>query len=959
MATSPVRYDGPPVGRDAELSRLRALLDPAAGHWTAAVCGDPGIGKSRLLDQVAREAAAAGTWVLHGRAAEYEQQLPFGVLCDAWHEQLALLSPAVVGRLGAPHLALLRAAFPEIPGDPVDDLVDIERYRLFRATRRLLTALAEAAPHGLLVVLDDLHWADPSTVELLDYLLRQRPDGPVRMAVGMRDRQADRRLTGAWGLAVRRGDADLTQLGPLPAEAAETLMDQWRVPRHRRAALFAASAGNPLYLEVLHRTGTDPAGDGAGGPGGVPTVDQALLAELGTLPPDDATVAAAAAVAGDVVDPALVEAVSELPAATVEAGLRALAARDLIRAAGTGLQFRHPLVRRAAYCHADPVWLIGAHRRAAHAELARGASGAVLAGHVARSARPGDMGAVSTLVGAARAVLPSAPASAEHWLAAALRLLPDREFTVRHRVELLVLRARALGVSGRLAESRDAAHEALRLLPAAAEERPGLVAFCAMVERLLGRYAQARALLLHELAAVDPRGTVAVRLRMELLATGLTQGRFGADLELADEVVALARGLPDRVLLAAALGQYATAHLFAGRTSAQVRAAATEGAEILDTLVDAELARCLEAAHWLGLAELHLERWTACGLHLARGLRLARATGQNHLITYLRMAEGTLCSFRGQLARAAECFDDAWEAAVLTGSDELRKMALSQQAWMACWRGQLGPAAEFAAQAVALAGDDDWYSATAHAMSGLVRLHLGDPAGAVAAITSGGDPRLANLDAVTRLAFYEVLARAEAQRGNVPAARRWAAAAADFTAGWDLPMRRAIALSSRTYAEGLADPAAAARTAAEAARLFEACGAQVFAGRAHLVAGVALGAAGDAAAARGRFARAREVFADTGAGLFLELTVRAQRRMESRRPRRSRAGGPEAGPVAGLTAREREVAALVAEGLTNKEIAGRLFVSPKTVEAHLSRVFDKLGVTCRAGVAATLAAGDR
>ncbi|GGJ80469.1 transcriptional regulator [Pilimelia anulata] len=947
------RPDAAPVGRDAELARLRTLLAPDVRHWALAVCGDPGIGKSRLLEALAAEAAAAGTWVLRGVAAEYEQDLPFGVLCDAWHEQLGLLSPAVVGRLGPGNLAVLRAAFPDLPGGPTEQFAGIERFRLFRATRRLLAALAETAPAGLLVVLDDLHWSDAGTIELLEYLLRQLPDAPVRLAVGMRARQAAPRLMTAWDGAVRRGDAELLTLGPLAYPAARELMDRWRVPHRRRAGLFAASAGNPLYLELLHRSGADPDDEPSGD---AATVDGALVAELGALPPPYATVAAAAAVAGTVVDPALVEAVSELPAATVEAGLRALAARDLIRPAGGGLQYRHPLVRRAAYSSADPVWLIGAHRRAANAERSRGAPGAVLAGHVARSARPGEMGAVSTLVNAARAALPSAPASAERWLAAALRLLPHNLFTLGQRIELLVLRARALGVSGRLAESRDAAHEALRLLPpSAVEHRPALVAFCAMLERLLGRHARARALLLRELADADPHGAVAVTLRIELIAAWLTQGRFGRDLPLAVEALALARRLDDRALLAAALGVYAAAHTCAGLITPDVRAAADEGARTLDALLDADLARHLDATIWVAMAELHLERWTAGRDHLARGLRLARSTGQNHLITYLRMTEGALLSLRGRLGEAAAAFDDALEVATLTGSDELRTMALSQQTWITTWLGDLPAAAAYAAEAVALAGSDsDWYGAIARAMAALTRVHAGDPRGAIDLLLTEG-PELANIDALTRPAFFEVLAGAEALLGNAARAHAWADRAAAATAGWNLPLRSGMALLARAYAEGVTDPAAAAATALAAAELFERAGADVFTGRAHLIAGMALGAGGDAAGARARFARARALFAATGAELFLEQTVRAQRQMESRRPRRARGG---ATAPAGLTAREREVAALVGSGLTNKEIAGRLFVSPKTVEAHLSRVFDKLGVASRAAVAARLA-GER
>jgi DNA-binding CsgD family transcriptional regulator len=133
---------------------------------------------------------------------------------------------------------------------------------------------------------------------------------------------------------------------------------------------------------------------------------------------------------------------------------------------------------------------------------------------------------------------------------------------------------------------------------------------------------------------------------------------------------------------------------------------------------------------------------------------------------------------------------------------------------------------------------------------------------------------------------------------------------------------------------------------------------RVDAGRAHHLAGVGFATLGDTDRAREHFALARAQFDECGARLFRDQTTREERRMNARMPRRSRgsvpADGASTGGIAeryGLTRRELEVAELVARGMTNREIADKLYLSPKTVEVHLSRVFAKLGVSSRAAVA--------
>ncbi|GGK18613.1 hypothetical protein GCM10010124_09030 [Pilimelia terevasa] len=958
--TPPMPY----VGRDRELAAALAGLERARGRmWTSVVCGDPGIGKSRLLEELVAAARARGVAVLSARAAEYERGVPFGVLRDALD---GAVPPAAAGRLTTAQRTLVGAVFPELaPAGPPSDLLDVERFRLHRALRVLVESVAAAHPAGLLLVLDDLHWADAATLELLDHLVRHPPRAGLALAVGVRPRQAPALLLTSVTAAASRGEATLIELPALDTDAAGRLMARWGVPAGRRAALSASSGGNPLYLETLARAerhGAAPpsAGGAADGGDGATAMHLALLAEFGGLHPDHVTVAAAAAVAGDAVDPALLTAVSGLPADVVDAALDALYRRDLLRPGPAGLRYRHPLLRSVAYQAADPGWRIGAHRRAYAAWRARGADLAVLAGHVSRYATRGDRDAVAVLVDAARASLPTDPAAAAHWLDAALRLLPATAETAGTRLELLATRVRAVGVSGRLGDARDLLHEVLDQVPAQEwERRAQLTGFCAMLERLLGHHSEARSLLTRALAGLpDHECVTAVTLRLELAVARLSHGEFDLGEDRAAEALAIAHRLRDPSLLAATQATYAFVHICAGDLSPGVRAQATAAAAGVDAMSDGDLGRHLETMVGLGLAELFLERWSAAERHLARGLRVARATGQAHLINFLRMAQGAYFGMRGRLAEAAECFEDAHEAGLLAGSAEMRTQALSQQGWIAIWRGEMAAARGYIADALALAGPEhDWHSTVAQADWALIHLHRGDPQACVSLFTSRVEPHLSRIDALSRPVWYHVMAAATALAGSPAAAHRWADRAEAAVAGLDLPVRSGIALLARAYATGGADPAAAADIALAAVAALETTGARVFTGLAHLGAATALGGAGRVAAAREHFARARALFRDCGAAGLHADAVRAQRRMDGGRPRRSRdADLPGDGPLAGLTAREREVAALVRTGLSNPEIGEQLYLSRKTVEAHLHRVFAKLGVTSRTAVAAVVAA---
>src|SRR5690349_20367777 len=275
------------VGRTAELEALdQALSDLRRGRAAALeLSGEPGIGKTRLLAELGAHAEERDLLVLAGSASELEGDLPFWIFVDALDEyvqglpprSLAALDDDVRGELGH----VLPAFASQRSGTPV------ERFRLHRALRELLEALAATKP--LVLLLDDLHWADSGSLELLATLLRRPPDAPVLLALAVRPRQVPERLHGALERARAAGTLTRLDLTGLSAtEARELLGDAARADR-----LYAESGGNPFYLQQLGRFPE------------ARTVAAALAEELATLDDGARGVLRGAAVAGDPFEPEL------------------------------------------------------------------------------------------------------------------------------------------------------------------------------------------------------------------------------------------------------------------------------------------------------------------------------------------------------------------------------------------------------------------------------------------------------------------------------------------------------------------------------------------------------------------------------------------------------------------------------------------------------------------------------
>ena len=326
-------------------------------------------------------------------------------------------------------------------------------------------------------MLDDLHWCDPASIELLGALLHRPPVAPVLVALAARPLQTDERLSAAIERAHRSETLVRLELVALTSGEAGRLLGG-AVGGDEAAVLYRESGGNPFYLEQLARTRKPGAAVLPAAPdlelGGVEvpaTVVAALAEELGLLPEGARRVLEGAAVAGDPFDPDLAAAAAGVAAAAAIDALDHLLALDLIRATDVPrrFRFRHPLVRRAVYEAAPGGWRLGAHERTAAALAERGAPASARAHHVEVSAREGDGEAVAVLREAGEAAALRAPASAARWFAGALRLLPPTA-PAPERVELLLARSGALAATGRFTDSHAMLLESMGIVP---QERGG------------------------------------------------------------------------------------------------------------------------------------------------------------------------------------------------------------------------------------------------------------------------------------------------------------------------------------------------------------------------------------------------------------------------------------------------------------------------------------------------------
>ncbi|TMQ91559.1 LuxR family transcriptional regulator, partial [Actinomadura soli] len=880
----------PLVGRQDVLRTMSAVLDGTAGgaFHVLTLAGKPGLGKTRLLSELAAAAEARGLPVLAGGASEYEQELPFGAFIDALDDAVKESLPALVSGLGptaARQLAMVFPAMPDAPaghpgetsaGEPGDDSAaesdrpaGLVRYRLYSAVRDLIERLA--VPDGLVLVLDDLHWADDSSVELLNHLVRRPPRAGVLIAVAFRPDQVGGALAAPLLTAAEHGPS-LTVTPLTLDEVAEFLGPD--VGRTRCEALHEASGGNPFYLDALVRTAS------AGEPDELPhDVQTTIQAELNGLSDALSLVAQAAAIVADEFDPALVAVAAGTTEEETLTALDRLAARDVVRPAAGGVRFRfrHPLIRHVVYGSAPPGRRLAAHARVAAHLAGLGVPAAQLAHHVDRSASPGDDAAIGILVEAAREVAPHAPHTAARWFASALRLMP---YDAAGRLTLMLEMAEAQAVSGCLEEGRETATEVLRLLPADDYARRSVAArFCSITQRLLGSVHQSHALLVSELAAIpDQRSEAAVRLRIRLVNDTLMKLDHRAALD-AIELIPEPRSGWDPSLAFSRLAFRPMVDYVRG--SADVALAGVRTAdEALAATPDEHLIDCLDALAWLAWTECLMCRYAEAVRRFDRLVTVAQATGRQFIIPVALAGKARSYIGLGRLDDAARTAREATESARLLGSPQQMLVAHTEQCLVDHWTGDVKAALTIGREAIRTPGEvREWWRRQAEYAYGLALVDADRPDEGRELLRAACDPpALSALDPNTLLRCAEPLAALNAADGLRAEAARWADQA-EAQAHPALPGTVGLAALTRARSLENADPLAAAAKAREAAAALTEAEMRLDAGRALLTAGTAAARAEDVEPARESLEAAAETLAECGAHLLYRRAVQELRRL--------------------------------------------------------------------------------
>ena len=951
------------VGRREEIRSLERMLDELDGGRAGAVAvvGEPGVGKTRLLDELRARAEGRGHLVLVGSAAELERDLPFSVFLDALDEYVAGLDRDTFAGLDQSTQTELAHVFPSLweleRGQPVAS--QPERYRSHRAVRALLERLAR--PTRLVLVLDDFQWADPASVELLGALLRRPAGGEVFMAVALRSLPDSDRLSMTLERAQRSATIARIELGTLtPTEARRLIGDD--LGSEAMASLYEETGGNPFYLEQLARQlggGSHPGPDrhaGLTGIGVPAAVVAALAEELTRLSEITLQVFEGAAVAGDPFELELAAAAAGIPEATAINAVDDLLKLGLLRStdAPRRFRFRHPLVRRAAYEGALPGWRVRAHQRCADALARRGASASARAHHIERSARCGDRAAIDLLRKAGDDSLRLAPASSARWFGAALRLIPDGA-PAEDLVDLHLARAGALAASGHFNESHGTLLAAIDLVTDRSTTLfSTLATACARQERFIGRYEQARTRLLGALERRSgPPSQEAVGLLIELTLNEFYRSRYDAMGAWAGRAVESAAATGDQVLLAVALSMATLSDAVVGsQDSARSRCAET--ARVVDGLSDDELAVRIDAAAWLAASELYLDLYADADRHASRALAIGRATGYGDPFGLYQILP-RVWLMRGKLGEATEILDGAIEAGRLLGTPPAVAGNLFNRSAVAVAVGDLRLAEMLAEEAAELVQDlgGSFVAAWAAVRLAAVRLEAGRPTRAIDLLLGeAGGEDLSLIPGSWRAYCLELLTRCQLAADRHEEATRTAEHAVAAAKASGLPLPRAWAeRAASSVALSAGDTSAAVGLALASAEGADAIGAPIEAALSRELAGKALAAGGRRGQAVIELTRAAAVFDDCGALRYRERAERELARLGRRLYRRTRPGRSGAVGVVALSERELEVARLVVDRKTNPEIAAELFLSQKTVESHLRNAFNKVGVDSRAALA--------
>ena len=980
------------VGRGGELEELREVLDAAAAGQAgfALVAGESGIGKSRLVSELAAAAERAGARTLIGECVELSAgEIPFAPIASAFRRLAREFDGDLTAELG-PVVTELAAVFPELGASTAvvqpAALDSMGQARLFELMLRLLQRLSEEQP--LVLVVEDLHWGDRSTRDLLLFLARNLRDERLLVIVTYRSDELHRRHPLRPFLPQLESMRTVARIDLVSLSRAEAAAQIERILGHEPAAatldaIYERSEGNPFFTEEL--LAASPAGE----PGGAlpATLRDALLLRVEMLSPEAQELLRIAAAAGRRVQHRLLAEVTELPERELLGALReAVEAQLLVEASDDSYEFRHALLREAVYLDLLPGERGKLHGALGHAlerepRLGgqRGAVAAELAAHwyAAHELRRALGASIDAGFEAERRY---AFAEAQQHLERALELwdtVEDAEAVrERSRVELLRRAAEAAHQAGDPERAVALAREVVAIADA---DEDALAS--ALARERLGRYLWiggrgVDALpVLREAAALVPPDPTAERARV-LAALGqalMLSDQPAEAKQLCNDALEIARSTGARAVETNALN---TLVACAGSNTGDTAAALEAMTAALAIAQELGLLEEISRAYINGSDALDQAGRVEEAVQLAfDGIASAQRLGTDRTSGHFLRAEAGQRLMR--LGRWDEA--EALAAEVLTaGASQLPSIiAANLQAELAVHRGDVERARVMIEQARTLASraaGSMWQGPVAETIAqiALVEDHPEDARTAVEqglAIETGGEYLYFTA------ALYQLGLRTEADIAERARPRKDAAAleAADARA------RALIERFERLLGEfGDNEPPPLARAhwataRAELGRLRQENDPEAWLDAVRRF--DELGQVHDAAYARYRAAEALLASSggrDQAQPLLVEARAVAERlRLRpllaeidalGRRGRISLSGAgtpaaadeatrPEAG--FGLTPRELEVLELVAAGCTNREIGERLFMSEKTASVHVSRILSKLSAANRAEAAAS------
>ncbi|MFF1473067.1 ATP-binding protein [Streptomyces mirabilis] len=894
------------IGRDKELRTLRRLLaDAAAGHGSAMLIhGAAGVGKSALLRTVGAEAIESGFKVLRTSGVEPEQWLPFAAL-------QMLLQPVAHGMkdLSAPHRSALSGAFGVRDTEP-------EIYRVGLAVLELLADEANQQP--LLLLVDDLQWIDSSSRDVLKFVARRTNDLAIQVIAAARIQYSESYVL-----------LDIP-LQPLSRPAAAELLDVGApdLLASLRALILERAAGNPLALVEL------------------PKAVQGVTAQMDDLPLtqrlEDAFSARSDSVSREcrtlllvlAAEPSaplnlLLELSSRISgsAVSVDAVQEAVDA-DLVTLVGYTAEFRHPLMRTAIYTHATLADRLATHRALASVmddtperQLAHEAA-ATIGPDEELAARLERFADVSQARGQAAAAVPALRQAADLVLDAQRRtgiLVRAAELSseINHRISVQMLldrtdmsglgrveRARLMVVSDSSAfdpgEPQRRIQEMVTAAAGAFDAGAGDVA-----ENLLWRAsarcffqdgeAQVRAQAAAELDRWNPDPNAPHVLAVRAYTEPF---RHGAD------VIARLGGIradhQDGRMLhflgsgAMVIGDISRAAQYLALATAAWRSQGRLGL----------LARSL-AASW---PQVYLGQLERAREESAEGLALAEETGEWIVWLGLKATAGLVAALRGETEQAARMIGELRLHSLFLGMPFVTVMAQQTDGLLALFDGRAMEAYDVLARAF--------------------------------------DPVDPHYHSVSRWLLAPDLADAAVAAGTVKQARELLADLPDLTRR--LPSEMMVVAHAYTEAVLAPDDTAEERYAAALAAL--PADWTLSRARLHLHHGRWLRRQRRNVDARHPLRLARAEFDRVGAQPWAEMAREQLRATGESNGRRHANTGEQ------LSAQEMQIALLASQGLSNREIGQRLFISHRTVGAHLYRIYPRLGITGRGKLAAALAA---